>query len=317
MMNAKAKTTTNQSTTKVDIKKKVIDLILEACENERKLPWDKGVLNGELYPINPQTGSKYRGFNRLFLYWLGRENNPTLEFLTFKGAQALKGSVKKGVKSLPVVYWHFSQWNKKEGRPAQDGDDKKDIQNIPFVKFYNVFRISDTTVEPTRKLEERENASIEDVDNFINKFVEATKVSLEFKCGGAASYAPFRHKVCIAEKKYYKSSEEYYSTLFHELVHSTGKKMERKNNYEEWGDHSYSKEEVVAETGAMFLCQYFGIEKDTSRNSQAYLQHWSQKLRENPMWLISGANAAEKAVNYMLKSAGLTPLSDEEEATVN
>ena len=89
--------------------------------------------------------------------------------------------------------------------------------------------------------------------------------------------------------------------------------MERKNNYEEWGDHNYSKEEVVAETGAMFLCQYFGIAKDTSRNSQAYLQHWSQKLRENPMWLISGANAAEKAVNYMLKSAGLAPLSDEDE----
>ena len=31
------------------------------------------------------------------------------------------------------------------------------------------------------------------------------------------------------------------------------------------------------------------------------------------MWLISGANAAEKAVNYMLKSAGLTPLSEDEE----
>ena len=312
-----AKATTNAP--KADIKEKVTSLIMEACEKEGKLPWDKGVLNDTFFPFNPQTKTTYRGFNRLLLYWLGMSHdNHTLEFLTFKGAQAMGGTVNKGAKALPVVYWNFNRWNKVENRPAQDGDDPKDIKTIPFVRAYNVFRITDTTVAPTRKLlEKKENASNETIDAFIQKFAEASGVAIEYKKGGTASYGHLSHKVKIAGRTFYKSSEEYYSTLFHELVHSTAKKMERKVDFDVWGDHTYSKEEIVAETGAMFLCHYFGIEKSTQKNSQAYLQSWSKKLKEQPMWLISGANAAEKAVNYMLTSAGLAPMSgnEEEEAT--
>ena len=306
-------TTTYAKTTvtpKFDIKEKVTNLILEACEKEEKLPWDKGVLNGDFYPINPQTGTIYKGFNRLFLYWIGAKDNETLEFLTFRGANKMGGKVNKGYKKFPVVYWNFSKWNKKENRKAQEGDDPKDVKTIPFMRYYEVCRITDTTVPPTRKFKERDNASIEDIDSFIEKFAEASEVTIEFKKSGTACYKPRKHEVSIAGRRYYKSSEEYYSTIFHELVHSTAKKMERTVDFGLWGDHTYSKEEVVAETGAMFLCQYFGIAKTTERNSQAYLQGWSKKLRENPLWLISGANAAEKAVNYMLTTAGLAPMSE-------
>ena len=292
---------------KFSIKKHVTNLILEACEKEDKLPWDKGLLNADLVPMNPVTKNVYKGFNRLFLSWIGGINNPTYEFVTWNNLQEKKAKLNKGAKPLMVVFWKFRKWNKKENREYQDGDDKNDIISKPLLRYFNVYKISQTTLPP-RKVEERPNASIEDIDDFINKFVERTEIKVEHKISGTAYYAPRSHSVSIAERKYYKSSEEFYSTFFHELVHSTMKEMKR-NKSIIWGDHEYSKEEVVAETGAMFLCNYFGIEK-TTRNSQAYLQGWSRKLRENPLWLISGANAAEKAVNYMLETAGLPPMSE-------
>lgn len=309
-MRTYAKTKKTTATPKFDIKKKVTSLILEACEQEEKLPWDKGVLNSDFFPINPQTGNIYKGFNRLFLYWLGAKGNDTLEFITKLGATKMGGKVNEKAQDFQVVYWNFSKYNVKEKRKPQEGDDPKDIKVRPFMRYFTVYKITETTVKPTRKFKERDNASIEDIDAFITKFAEASGVKIDYKKSGTACYRPRKHEVSIAGRTYYKSSEEFYSTIFHELVHSTAKEMARKVEFGLWGDHTYSKEEVVAETGAMFLCHYFGINKTTERNSQAYLQSWSKKLRENPLWLISGANAAEKAVNYMLTTAGLTPMSD-------
>ena len=61
---------------------------------------------------------------------------------------------------------------------------------------------------------------------------------------------------------------------------------------------SYSKEEIVAEFGAALLCRQFGITSEDD-NTAAYLQGWSEAIKENPDWLINGANAAQKAVDYM------------------
>jgi antirestriction protein ArdC len=50
-------------------------------------------------------------------------------------------------------------------------------------------------------------------------------------------------------------SSPYYSTLFHELVHSTGHPSRLDRVFGKlFGDKLYSKEELIAETGAAFLC---------------------------------------------------------------
>lgn len=77
-----------------------------------------------------------------------------------------------------------------------------------------------------------------------------------------------------------------------------------------FGSVKYSKEEVVAEFGAALLCRAFGITEQED-NTAAYLQSWSQKLKENPDWLINGANAAQKAVDYMFKKVGYIPQGED------
>src|SRR2546427_8482506 len=101
-------------------------------------------------------------------------------------------------------------------------------------------------------------------------------------------------------------AEEYYSTLFHELTHSTGhpsrigrEGIEKLNTF---GSESYSKEELVAEMGAAMLAGVAGIERRTIANSAAYLKSWIDVLKGDSRIAVFAASAAQKAADYILGS---------------
>lgn len=289
---------TTQKTTRRDVKAELVQLVLDHMEKTNRAPWDKG-LCFEFSPINATTKKEYRGINRILLNMLGLG---TMEFATFKQVQAAKGKVKKGAKGLPVVYWDFTLWNFKEQRKPLPDDNEKDLKKVPFLKKYTVFNINDCEgIESARKdiPTGKDNKRIDEAQEAIDKFIAATGITLHEKETGTACYSPSEHAVYIAKLSSYKSSEHYYSTLFHELIHSTNKEIKRTLGGK-FGSHAYSEEEIVAEFGAMLLCSYFGIEKQTE-NSAEYLTSWGKVLKANPNWLIKGANEAEKAVDYFLK----------------
>ncbi len=66
-----------------------------------------------------------------------------------------------------------------------------------------------------------------------------------------------------------------------------------------FGSHLYSQEELIAELTAVFLCAHVGIEKAVIDNSAAYLKHWIGAIKENPKVLISSAQAAQRASDYI------------------
>jgi antirestriction protein ArdC len=110
--------------------------------------------------------------------------------------------------------------------------------------------------------------------------------------------------VNMPKENLFQSDEEYYSTLFHELIHSTG--HESRLNRDEisktnlCGSHDYSKEELVAEMGAAFLCGRCGIEPSVIENQAAYIQGWLKKLKSHKKWLIYAAAKAQKATDFIL-----------------
>jgi antirestriction protein ArdC len=99
------------------------------------------------------------------------------------------------------------------------------------------------------------------------------------------------------------SREHYYSTLFHEMTHSTGhpSRLNRPtlSDAARFGDANYSKEELVAEMGAAYLCGFAGIENKTIDESASYLASWLRVLRSDHRLLISAASQAQKAVDYV------------------
>jgi antirestriction protein ArdC len=94
----------------------------------------------------------------------------------------------------------------------------------------------------------------------------------------------------------------YYSTLFHELIHSTGHESRLNRTFgDRFGDELYSKEELVAEMGAAFLCAMAGIANEhTDRNAIAYIQNWIARLEADNRLVIHAAANAQRAADCIL-----------------
>ena len=145
-------------------------------------------------------------------------------------------------------------------------------------------------------------------DKIINDYINREHLNFVECKSNKAYYSPSNDTVVVPLKEQYNLINEYYSTTFHELTHSTGHKN-RLNRLQTgavaaFGSENYSKEELVAEIGSTTLMSIAGIETaKTFRNSTAYIQNWLQVLRNDNKFIVSASSKAEKAVNYILAEA--------------
>ena len=63
---------------------------------------------------------------------------------------------------------------------------------------------------------------------------------------------------------------------------------------------SYSKEELVAEMGAAFLCARAGIVERTIDNSAAYVASWRERLKNDARLVVQAAAQAQRAADFIL-----------------
>lgn len=249
-----------------------------------KMPWK----NGGAMSVN---GNYYRGINAILLSWQDYNDN---RWLTFNKVKQLGGKVKKGEKSFPVVFWQFIVKNEKD----ENGDTI--IKKIPFLRLYNVFNVEqcEGLKLPENKVFNDENNSIEEAEAVWHNY--AGKPALCHN-QSKAYYNMISDCISLPEMKQFNSSEEYYSTLFHEAVHSTGAKHRLDRlTADAFGSEKYGKEELVAEIGSAILCQSVGITQ-TLENSAAYCKSWCKAIKEMPATaIISAASQAQKAVDLIL-----------------
>ena len=263
-----------------------------------KIPWQKpwtGVRDGA---YNRITKRPYSLLNQMLLQHNG-------EYATFKQWQDLGGHVRKGEKSEIVCFWKI--FESKENNPDTG---EIEIKKIPLLRYYNVFHISQVEgVEPLAP--EQLNDEVEPIeagDKIINDYINREHLKFVECKSNQAYYSPSNDTVVVPLKEQYSMINEYYSTTFHELTHSTGHKN-RLNRLQTgavatFGGEEYSKEELVAEIGSASLMSIAGIETaKTFRNSTAYIQNWLQVLRNDNKFIVSASSKAEKAVNYILAEA--------------
>jgi antirestriction protein ArdC len=294
---------------KKDVYEIVNSRIIEALE-QGVVPWRKPwAVKGEAgIPVNAHTEKQYNGFNIWNLQIIALlEGYTTNKWMTRRQAGQHGGSVKKGEKYHPVVYWNFVEKERKdlEGNTVTDDSGKPIIDKIPFLRFYQVYNLdqiegidyeSDDIDTDTLDFE-----PIEEAEKLWNGYSDSPELT---HSGARAYYNPSADKIRMPETKWFESEEEYYSTLFHEGIHSTGHKsrLARKELMDTaaFDTETYSKEELTAEFGSAFLCGLAGIENKTVDNSAAYINNWLEKIRENKRWLVSAAGKAQKAVDYIL-----------------
>jgi len=258
--------------------------------NEGVVPWHKPWAGGS-WPKNIVSKKEYRGVNT-FMLSCTEYSSPY--WGTFKQISDLGGTIKKGEHGYPVVFYTWLE-------------DKRGIENerkIPFMRFYKVWNMDQCEGIDVKKIPAavvvNENERIAMCENLVNKMPKKPEIKhIEQR----AYYSPTLDYVNVPKMETFDSSETYYSTLFHELTHSTGNKsrLARKEfDGNCFGSESYSKEELVAELGAAFLMGYCGIENKTLDNSAAYIQSWIKRLKNDKNLIISASGQAQKSCDFIM-----------------
>lgn len=258
------------------------------------IPWRKGWTAGSAAAINYCTRKAYRGVNAMLLPFAG-------EYLTFKQCEAAGGHIKKGEKGNLIVFYKVYE----KATPTQD--DPNHVDKIPVLKYSYVFHISqcegiESKLQPEAETPDK-NSTLEAGEAVVENYIAASGVKLNKLPQDRAFYSPATDSITVPTLQQFDSSEEYYSTLFHEMTHSTGhaSRLNRLNSLAAFGSEDYSKEELIAEIGSSFLMNKAGLEiPATFKNSVAYIQAWRNKLSEDKCLIVRAASAAEKAVNLIL-----------------
>ncbi len=279
-----------------DIYQNVTDQIIAMLE-KGVVPWRSPILGRQSagMPKNLESGKEYRGVNVFLLAFTAWASGYESSYwLTFNQAKQKKGSIKKGEKSSFVIFWkQYETTDKETGEPTK----------VPVLRYYRVFNVAQcegiaapdaVTYTPT------DFQPIDAADAIVKAYADAPAIE---HGGTRAFYRPSTDVVRLPEPTRFASCEEYYSTLFHELAHSTGhsKRLDRKLDTEPqpFGSPDYGKEELVAEMAAAFLSAHVGIQPVTIENQAAYLHGWLKQLRGDKKLVITAAAAGQKASDWI------------------
>ena len=272
----------------MDIYKEITDRIIAQLE-QGIIPWQKPwIARGQA--VSRATGKPYSLLNQMLL---GRPG----EYLTFKQVQQEGGYVRKGEKAHMVVFWKWMDVKDEE---------TDEIKQIPFLRYYNVFHIDQCEGLATKRVEDLPStaaAADKAAETVIATYCSRSGVKLFHQEGDKAFYRPATDSVVVPHMRQFALTAEYYSTVFHELTHSTGhaSRLGRLDSTAYFGSDAYSKEELIAEIGAAALVNHVGLETAHSfRNSAAYVQSWLKVLKGDKRFIVSAAGKAEKAVNLIL-----------------
>ncbi len=288
----------SSTTAKIDLYQLVTDQIIKSLE-QGVIPWQRPWAVAGV-PMNLLSKRQYRGINLWLLLLLNYERN---FFLTWDQIKASGGSVMGGEKGHIVVFW--------KQLPKKTVEDQSDRQKqVPMLRYYKVFNIAQCRDIPEHLIPKADETIKEfipkmECESIIQTMTDAPVIEHKEQ---KAYYNILTDVINMPKKKSFKSVDSYYSTLFHELVHSTGaeKRLGRKTltDMVPFGTPSYAMEELVAEMGSAYLSRFAGILPNEIENTVAYLDNWLGVFKKDKRFLITAAGQAQRAVDMVLSSKG-------------
>jgi antirestriction protein ArdC len=276
------------------------DNIINQLKNG-KVPWRRcyHVKDYGAFCRSHKTGKPYSLLNQFLLTEPG-------EYWTFKQIQEAGYRLKRGSSSHKIVFWSFLEVRDRNRRNVNYENQDDRFKLIPYLKYYNVFHESDIeglpVNEPTDAEEEKRIGqnmeSIEEAEAIIMNYLSANPDISMVTADRTPCFSPARNLISMPQKSQFDSLFDFYGTAFHEIIHSTARKVKREVQR---GREGYAREELVAEIGSAFLCGYAGIrEEDVIKNNAAYCANWLTALKDNIKNLVWASSRAEKAANYVV-----------------
>ncbi len=275
---------------------RVTATILGLIEKGDLLPWQKPWKGQSMWARSMSSGKLYNGINRWVLTMTAEANGWSPWFGTYKQIAALGGQVRKGEKSQIAILW-------KPVEKVVNGETEKFL----IMRLFNVFSASQADNLPEKyyaKPEPNEVEVVETAEVALKGYLNREGIPVTWG-GDRACYSPRTDSINLPKVEAFESGDHYYATAFHEAAHSTGhaSRLNRPGivDFDHFGSHQYSREELVAELGSAMILGTLGLDKpNLVENQAAYLKHWKAALADDPQAFVWAAGRAEKAADLVL-----------------
>jgi len=242
---------------------------------------------GSTMPRNLSSKRDYSGINT-FLLWLEQRDNgyATGDWLSFRQAKAMGGTVKKGEKGTRIVFF------KRLEKEIQNEHGDTELKQTLMAKYSHVFNISQIDGLDQQKLMEAQQEHQEAQVLIDDSGAEVI--------GGQPSFSPKEDVIRMPDKASFNTLDDYFATALHELVHWSGHKNRLNRDFEssrQWGDEAYAAEELVAELGSAFLSAKCGIQGRLQHAE--YLNSWIKVLQHDNRAIFTASSKAREAAEYI------------------
>lgn len=294
----------------------LVQQVIKDIQSGKPFFWDSGYISKRPRNLLKSLQGKdqyYNGINNIRLILAAKHFGfEDSRWTTFKQAQELGAKIQKGAKGIHIEYWQYAKpimeinpnTKKKEQVYVIDEETGKKVPayvklDYPIVKNYVVFNASQVEgIEKEIPLKIHHEDTIKSMEDMIQH--SEAKIYYD-----QDSKSPSNDEIHVVSKERFKTLNNFYATVAHEIAHSTGAKnrLNRKTLIENdgFGNTIYAKEELRAELTSMFLAQKYNInfDKNHYENHVAYLQSWIKALQDDPNELFRAASEAEKAMQYI------------------
>lgn len=278
-----------------DVYQEVTDKIVSALENGVQGAWTPPWQGMAGLPVSLQ-GRPYRGINVPILLSAGY-SSPV--WGTFKGWQKAGHAVRKGEKATMAVLW--KPWTKTERVWDEDSQDYTD-QKVSrlFAKAFSLFNAEQVTPVPDFGQSPGVVEDDDKADAMIRDFGQSEGIAWQ-TVPDKACYIPAMDTICLPPRADFVSTAGFYSTVFHEMGHSTGASSRLDRDLSgRFGDSSYAMEELVAELSATMVAVSLGIEAEPREDHAKYLDSWLACLKADKRAIFTVSSRAQQAADYIV-----------------
>lgn len=243
-------------------------------------------------PFNLSTGKDYRGVNTLRLWLAGLDEGFSSNgWMTYNQAKSEGAHVRRGESGSAVFFFTFKE--------EKDDENEDETIKRPIFRCFTVFNRDQIEGLPEpKKIPEPKFSPVDACE----KLLACAKI--EFG-GNRAYYSPATDSIRLPERGQFETANAFYSTAIHELAHWTGAKSRLARDMgKSFGDDKYAAEELVAEITSWLLAVTLGTPHNP-QNSAAYIDGWCKILGKRSTAIMTACSQAQKAVDYLLETAGL------------
>ena len=276
--------------------------MVQKCLREG-IPWQTPFIRTGI-PISAATGDIYSGINVFQLLMSSYINEFTdPRWGTYNRWKTLGGQVKKGSRSTMAIYYKLMPYeitNEKTGETVEAAR--------PLMRYYSLFNAEQCNgIEPLETEETSPARRFKVADKYLNSAgADVTFSTQPPFYNYKKDYINLLHAELYKDTKHATATESFYSSWTHELTHWTGAKD--RNNRPMKGDKysdEYAYEELIAEFGAILLCNKLDITLEPKLANATYLASWLKRLKKDDHALMRATRQAQKAVDYIDQQVNL------------